>query len=139
LHTNSDPEGVGLVFLYNTTIADNMADSDASGVGDGGGVYNGGAAITAHNSLIANNVDHGGQVPDCFGPVASQGFNLIRTITGCAISGTTTGNIYGLDPKLGPLQDNGGPGPHARCCRAARPSTPGIPRLPRRAPLLVRS
>jgi len=33
----------------------------------------------------------------------------IENTTGTTISGTTTGNITGVDPNLGPLKDNGGP------------------------------
>ena len=41
--------------------------------------------------------------------LVSQDYNLIQDISGCTITGTTTHNIYGQDPKLGPLADNGGP------------------------------
>jgi hypothetical protein len=42
--------------------------------------------------------------------VTSLGFNLIETTTPpCAISGNTSGNVTGMDPLLGPLQNNGGP------------------------------
>ncbi len=39
----------------------------------------------------------------------SDGYNLIQNTNACTITGNTTGNIYGIDPLLGPLQDNGGP------------------------------
>jgi hypothetical protein len=38
----------------------------------------------------------------------SLGHNLIETMDNCALSGTTLGNIIGPDPRLGPLQNNGG-------------------------------
>jgi hypothetical protein len=43
------------------------------------------------------------------GVLSSEGNNLIQTTSGCSIAGVQTGNIYGKDPLLGPLQDNGGP------------------------------
>ena len=46
---------------------------------------------------------------DFSGEVISQGFNLIQNTNGCTITSDATGNHYGADPLLGPLQDNGGP------------------------------
>ena len=46
---------------------------------------------------------------DCDGSITSEGYNLIEFITGCSVTGDTTGNIIGVDPMLGPLADNGGP------------------------------
>jgi hypothetical protein len=43
--------------------------------------------------------------------MTSQGYNLIQDRSGAIITGDETGNIYGQDPLLGPLQDNGGPTP----------------------------
>jgi hypothetical protein len=45
---------------------------------------------------------------DCAHTFISRGYNLIRS-TGCRITGVTTGNPIGVDPKLGSLQNNGGP------------------------------
>ncbi len=99
----------GTVTLYNSTIVSNTADSDNNGTGDGGGVFFQGTAFNIQNTLIANNADLGGQAPDCGGSALnSLDYNLIRATTGCTISGTTTNNITGLDPQLGPLVDNGG-------------------------------
>jgi hypothetical protein len=39
----------------------------------------------------------------------SLGYNLIHAPNGASILGTTTGNLLGVDPFLGPLADNGGP------------------------------
>lgn len=41
--------------------------------------------------------------------VISKGYNLIEDLGDCTLSGTTAGNIIGLDPGLGPLEANGGP------------------------------
>ena len=52
----------------------------------------------------------------------SQGHNLIENTNGCTILGDPTGNIYGVDPLLGPLQDNGGP----TWTQALLPGSPAI-------------
>ena len=60
------------------------------------------------NTIIANNVDAGGEAPDCTGQISSQGYNLVQNPAGCALIGGP-GDITGEDPKLGPLANNGGP------------------------------
>lgn len=101
--------------LNNVTIVDNVADSDANGSGDGGGVAQGITAPTLSNSILAHNVDAGGQGPDCAGGITSNGYNLIGNNAACTIS-SGTGDHVGtaaapLDPHLAPLADNGGPTP----------------------------
>ena len=100
----------GTATLTNVTIANNTADSDANGSGNGGGIarYNG--AINIKNTLIGGNIDKSAsaQHPDCSGSIASQGFNLIQSTTGCTLTGTATGNLLGVNPNIGPLQNNGG-------------------------------
>lgn len=95
---------VGTTDLYNVTITENEASQ-------GGGVYVSGAnTLNAKNSIIADNIDRsaGTPDPDCSGTLISQGYNLIGDTAGCTIVGTT-GNITGVNPNLGPLQNNGGP------------------------------
>ena len=46
--------------------------------------------------------------PDCKGVLTSNGYNLIGNTTGCTISSVSTGNQLNVDPRLGPLRDNGG-------------------------------
>lgn len=97
--------------LYNVTIANNTADSDGSGSGDGGGIFQNSGSLTVQNSIIADNIDNSGTGtlnPDCSGILTSAGYNLIETTTGCTITGDTTGNRLNLLPLLGPLQNNGG-------------------------------
>ncbi len=83
--------------LTHSTIAMNTALN-------GGGLRNGGSA-TLRNCIVAANESLG----DCDGSVTSQGYNLIQRTNGCSILGMISNNIYGQDPLLGPLQDNGGP------------------------------
>jgi hypothetical protein len=92
----------------NDTIAFNIADSDGDGVGDGGGMFFTSGTVSLANTILAANVDAGGfgRYPDCLGTFASGGYNLIGNITGCA--GSRSGDLTGRDPRLGPLQNNGG-------------------------------
>jgi len=110
----------GTTSLLNVTVTGNFADAEAlpvppGGVSPGGGgVGNFGGTTTMHNSLVAGNGERRGQTPDCFNfgssTLVSQGQTLIGTLTGCAYT-AATGDITGVDPKLGPLADNGGPTP----------------------------
>jgi hypothetical protein len=103
---------LGSTGLDNVTIADNVADSDGDGNGEGGGISNiAGGVVSVANTIVGDNVDLGttSKFPDCVGSLTSGGYNLIENTTGCAIGGpVTAGNITGRDPRLGPLQYNGG-------------------------------
>ena len=102
---------VGEMTLVNTTVSNNTA-SVGGGI-DGGGTFrnvtvaNNTARIEAGgintqsirlgNTILANNTAP--NYPDCLGNIASDGYNLIKTLTS-DISGTTVGNIIGADPRL---------------------------------------
>lgn len=104
--------GSGVVNLVNSTVSGNV--SQTGGSGGGGGVYNNdNNSFRARNSIIANNSLSSGSTnfrtgPDFSGRLKSQGYNLIENTDGATISGDTTGNIYGVDPQLAALADNGG-------------------------------
>ena len=92
------------------TIGSNTATAPVSSLSGGGGIWSvGNAQIT--NSIVAENT--GGDSPDAGGSFESEGFNLIGKSDGSAgftAIGDQTGTIEApLDPKLGALQDNGGP------------------------------
>ena len=92
--------------ITNSTIANNTVTTG----GSGGGLHrldNGTfTTVNLQNSIFANNT--GSFAPDINGIYNSNGFNLIETLTGATIGGTTTGNITGQDPNLAPLSFNGG-------------------------------
>ncbi len=99
----------GTLSANNCTVAMNVADSDLNGAGDGGGIFNApGGTATLSNTILGTNIDDSpvAKSPDCTGTIVSQGFNLVQNTTGCTIGGI--GNITGRDPRLGPLQNNGG-------------------------------
>lgn len=119
----------GFASFVNSTISDNTT------LGNGGGILIGGtnavlnlslstitnnsassgsgiavqsqALVNVYTAIVANQIS--GQ--DCFigfggGTIASVGYN-IESSTSCGF--TNTGDQQNTDPKLGPLQNNGGP------------------------------
>jgi CSLREA domain-containing protein len=100
-----DPNGSGFgggLFTSGTTTLNNVTITGNTADGAGAGLRVGGGTTTLRNSLIANSLLQA----DCSvgsGTLTPDGPNLIEDNT-CAFTG-------GLDPALGPLQDNGGPTP----------------------------
>jgi len=76
---------------------------------DGGGIDNN-DTVYAKNTIIANNTVEKGTGPDFRGVISSYGYNLIGDTTDCTIneSANPSTNITGVNPMLGPLQNNGG-------------------------------
>jgi CSLREA domain-containing protein len=102
--------------LFNVTVTENLANADDSGSGKGGGVANVGSLLELTNSIVANNeVDIPGvpfpllDLDDCSGAIQSVQNNIMSQVS--ATHCTVTGNYIAADPKLGPLQANGGPTP----------------------------
>ncbi len=92
---------VSTATLTNVTIAFNNGST-------AGGVRNvSGATFLARNVLVGNN--QASSSPDFAGTFQSQGYNLVQDTNGMGLLGSTTGNIFGLDPHLDPeLRKNGG-------------------------------
>jgi predicted outer membrane repeat protein len=122
--------------LFNVTIAGNsvLRPSGQAYPARGGGLFiTSTAIITMQNSLIADNVRASGVIQpvpdDCFvaptTSLRSLGFNLVETTANCTLSGSTVGNILGQDPKLGPLQLNGGATP-TRALLAGSPAIDAV-------------
>ncbi|MEX2142163.1 MAG: choice-of-anchor Q domain-containing protein [Pirellulales bacterium] len=92
----------GELTIRNSTIADNTAGMS------GGGVYNtGSGSVAAQNTIFADNEALGGGSPDFSGAANSLGDNLIGNTTGS--SGWIASDLQNVDPRLGPLANNGGP------------------------------
>ena len=71
----------------------------------GGGIYTLGGNLTLANTIVAGNTASTG--PDVVGAVTSLGYNLIGNPSGG--SGFVSSDLQGVNPLLGPLQNNGGP------------------------------
>ena len=122
-------ENYGTMILRSVTVVSNTVEaiSPDRGYGGGGGIRNYGT-LTMANCLVSGNRAYATGTPfifpgqDILGSVISDGHNLILNTNDCVITGDTTGNVYGKDPLLGPLQDNGGPTP----THALLPGSPAI-------------
>ncbi|MDQ3812091.1 MAG: hypothetical protein M3336_17560, partial [Chloroflexota bacterium] len=119
---NDAEEGGGVVnnggttTLNSTTITNNYALHVL-----GGGVWNtGGGTLRVSNTIIARNNPGGDGPSNCDGTLTSRGYNLFGST--CTVAGDRTGNKVAADPKLGPLQNNGGPTP----THALLPGSPAI-------------
>src|SRR5262249_3705719 len=63
--------------------------------------------LIAGNTTLISNTGPSYSADDCNGTITSGDYNLVQNTSGCTLSGTH--NVIGLDPLLGPLQNNGGP------------------------------
>lgn len=122
----------GRVQLWNSTVAFNVADADGTGSGDGGGVASqDGGGIYLRNTILAGNVDGGGEAPDCAVELWSDTHNLVQSMQGCSFVGSLWGDLLNVDPMLGPLAANGGPTethallPGSPAIEAGHPNIPG--------------
>jgi len=108
----------GALTLMSSTISANSATGSGSSVG-GGGIVNGGTA-TLQNSILAGNTTASASVPgpDCSGPLASSGYNLIGDTSNCTFT-PSTGDLMNVNARLFPLIDS--PGYHPLL-----PSSPAI-------------
>ncbi len=99
----------GTAFLANTTFSGNRAEGGYGGffggpLGSsmGGGVGVGEAAVFIRDSILAYSSDGG----NASGPIHDEGYNISSDATP-ALSAPGSRNL--VDPKLGPLAENGGP------------------------------
>jgi len=99
----------GLLTINNSTIVYNTGGNTDSVPGnDGGGLHVFSALVNVRNSIVArNSIGPRSGGADCYGVITSQGYNLIEDTGNCVISGSSVGNIVGVDPKLAPLFDYG--------------------------------
>ncbi len=99
----------GAITLINSTIYGNFA----AGSEGGGGLDPEDGTVTLLNSIIAGNAAVNGPGPDIDGPVASASHSLIGNGVPTGLVNGVNGNLVGstghtIDPRLGPLQNNGG-------------------------------
>jgi len=117
---NSAPEGGGggvytgggaFSTITNATVAGNNAKL-------GGGLYSSGTT-NLRNTIVAGN-NASSEAPDVYGPITSQGNNLIGNISGG--TGYLGSDLLNRNPLLGPIQNNGGP----TQTRALLPASPAV-------------
>jgi hypothetical protein len=112
---------LGNLTLVSCTIVSNGAYSVLLSpfISSGGGLSVADQSTSiVRSTIIVSNLANSG--PDVFGTVSSQGHNLIGLTDDS--SGWTSGDLFGLDPKLGPLRFYGG----QTRCHALLPESPAI-------------
>ena len=115
IFSSTDGSGIanvngGTLTIANGTVAGN-GRSDSSSCG--GGIFTDSGSITTTRSTIIA-LNNGPSGPDICGPLISQGFNLVGNNTDAIITPAQSSDLIGtpgapIDPRLGPLQYNGGP------------------------------
>ena len=97
--------------LVNTTISNNRADRNGTTGQLGGGIYAATPGVLLRNSIVAGNFTGAATTAsDVEGAVdPASAYTLVQDANsaGGLIDGVN-GNRIGIDPLLGPLQDNGG-------------------------------
>jgi len=106
---------------YQVTLTLTHSTVSGNAAGKGGGLYNDMGRLTLTNSLIANQPNGGDCVP--VWSITSMGYNL-DSDSSCQLTAAT--DRPGVDPLLGPLQDNGGP----TLTHALLPGSPAIDAIP---------
>ncbi len=94
----------GAAAIANSTISDNIVEFR------GGGISQSGGTLSATNTIIALNTS--ASSPDVYGPLTSEGFNLIGSSAGAIITPEQLSDQIGVTAAqlaLGPLRGNGGP------------------------------
>jgi hypothetical protein len=104
IHSTADS-----VHIVNSTVARNVL----GGVADtrifrGGGLHVDTATTTLKATILALNTAPAAAGPNCFGPVGSQGNNVLGTVAGCTFANKPS-DKFNRNPMLGALANNGGP------------------------------
>ncbi|MEZ5078896.1 MAG: choice-of-anchor Q domain-containing protein [Solirubrobacterales bacterium] len=103
-------QGAGIFLVLGeakaSVVGVTLAGNDAGGAGLGGNVYAVGEVALA-NTIVSGGLGAPG-ASNCSAPLESGGFNLESTDE-CGLKAAS--DRVDTDPLLGPLQDNGGPGP----------------------------
>jgi Ca2+-binding RTX toxin-like protein len=125
----------GTLTVRNSTFSGNSASNSGGGILNGGGAtltvtnstlfdnsavvgsgIDNDGTVTLRNTIVANSASDG----DCSGTITDGGYNL-EDGTSCAFS-SAKNSRSGVEPMLGPLDNNGGPTP----THALREGSPAI-------------
>ena len=99
----------GTALLLNSTVTGNKSGTGSTD--QGGGIHNFNGAVRLTNTILAGNSSPKG--PDCIGlSISSQGNSIVGDSKDCDFSAKPGDQVGAagipINPKLGPLQDNGG-------------------------------
>lgn len=94
----------GTMTLTNSTISNNTAGGSGGGLVSNSDANNSATSIL-RNTIVANNTSN--MRPDVNGTFSSQGNNLVGNTSGAGGFGGS--DVLNVAPRLGPLQNNGGP------------------------------
>jgi hypothetical protein len=117
-HNAANFDGGGLYNWGTLTLTASTVSGNTAAIYDGGGLVNNEGTLTLTQSIVAKNPD-GGDCHIVSGSITSDGYNL-DSDGSCQLTATT--DRPGVDPLLGPLQDNGGP----TFTQALLPGSPAI-------------
>jgi hypothetical protein len=99
IYNNSAYNGGGIFADAASTVLNNVTVSNNKAEAIGGGIsVNDFAIIKLQNTILANNLSI--RSPDCAGNVESQGYNIIKSISGCTIA-AQNGDQFNIDPQVG--------------------------------------
>lgn len=100
--------GGGIVFYGSGTASFTINSSTISGntANTGGNFASYFNAVTLNNTIIADGIAT--KAPDLYGGDFTLNYSLVET-PGTATVVVNPGSLTGVDPQLGPLQNNGGP------------------------------
>jgi len=104
----------GSMRLLNCTVSSNTAIHRLDIQSGGGGIWTDNRAISqSKNSIIAGNRSYDTNwtliADDISGSLESFGHDLVLDTNGWPQAPYSRNDLLGVDPRLGPLQDNGGP------------------------------
>jgi len=128
------------IYLSHSTVVSNTADDDGDDDGQGGGLY---AYQRAYflltHTLVAGNLDMGGQTPECAvvmpeagRGIYSGGYNLIGDTTGCSLTTHST-DLLNQAALFDALADNG----NDTQTHALLPGSPAIDAIPTHSCILA--
>jgi hypothetical protein len=121
VHGNQASSGGGF-FNYQGMLTLTQSTVSGKQAGSGGGLFNYGT-LTLANSIVANHPDGGDCDASRGRAITSKGYNL-DSDGSCHLTAAT--DLPGTDPRLRPLQDNGGP----TLTHALLPGSPAIDAIP---------
>jgi hypothetical protein len=116
----------GITFLFNVTVFGNYAGGSQSSEPVGAGIHSEDLYVALFNSIVAGNRGPDGTAMDCGGRLILH-YSLVGSTEGCFPDTGAEGAmdelaVLNVDPRLGPLQDNGGSTP----THALLPGSPAI-------------